>query len=139
MARTYSHTTFACACATSESLLLLSSLVALFGAIFKLLSGRKSHVSHAAMRGVMRRQHGARDTVCRYEPIEEESYLLYAAARQSPNHDVATTWCRYAAQLSDTRPKLVYETQVPAVYTLSLLTQSGWGWGGAGAAVCMPE
>ena len=32
----------------------------------------------------------------------------YAAA---PNHDVATTWCRYAAQVWDTRPKLLYETQ----------------------------
>ena len=88
MARTYSHTTFACACATSESLLLLSSLW-LFEAIFKLLSGRKSHVSHAAMRGVMRRQHGARDTVCRYEPIEGE--LLYAAApkpKPRRGHDV---------------------------------------------------
>ena len=27
---------------------------------------------------------------------------VYAAR---PNHDVATTWCRYAAQVSDTRPK----------------------------------
>ena len=34
---------------------------------------------------------------------------LHAAA---PNHDVATTWCRYAAQVWDTRPKLLYETQV---------------------------
>ena len=38
----------------------------------------------------------------------------YAARRlvaAAPNHDVATTWCRYAAQVRHTRPKLLYETQ----------------------------
>ncbi len=37
----------------------------------------------------------------------------YAARRHAaaPNHDVATTWCRYAAQVRHTRPKLLYETQ----------------------------
>eukprot|EP00964_Phaeocystis_antarctica_P096115 scaffold62481_cov74-Phaeocystis_antarctica.AAC.1 len=34
----------------------------------------------------------------------------YAAA---PKPHVATTWCRYAAQVSHTRPKLFYETQAP--------------------------
>ena len=26
----------------------------------------------------------------------------------APNHDVATTWCRYAAQVSDTGPELFF-------------------------------
>ena len=38
--------------------------------------------------------------------------LVPLAAR--PNHDVATTWCRYAAQVWSTRPKPFYETQFVA-------------------------
>ena len=34
-----------------------------------------------------------------------------AATRLMAGRYVATTWCRYAAQVSDTRPKLFYETQ----------------------------
>jgi hypothetical protein len=37
-----------------------------------------------------------------------------------PNHDVATTWCRYAAQVSDTGPKLFYETQRGGLAEISI-------------------
>jgi len=34
-----------------------------------------------------------------------------AATRRPPNHDEASTRCRYAAQVYHTRPKLFYEAQ----------------------------
>ena len=52
----------------------------------------------------------------------------YAAA---PNHDVATTWnltwCRYAAQVRHTRPKLLYETQVRTLRPASRCSRLGHG------------
>ena len=39
-----------------------------------------------------------------------------AATRRPPNHDEASTRCRYAAQVYHTRPKLFYEAQGAAKY-----------------------
>ena len=40
---------------------------------------------------------------------------------------MATTWCRYAAQVRHTRPKLLYETQVGTLRPASRCSRLGHG------------
>jgi hypothetical protein len=55
--------------------------------------------------------------------------LWRAATRRPPNHDEASTRCRYAAQVYHTRPKLFYEAQILS-YLMGLrslnIAQSCW-------------
>ena len=73
--------------------------------------------AHAAAR-YARLRHAIPPAAARYTrmwraiaPAAARYARSWSATRRLPNHDVATTWCRYAAQVRRTRPKPFYETQ----------------------------